>query len=257
MGNNLGKYQMRKRPLTTLFCAGTFAIAFVMTSCGGGGSESGSDSSSKVNYQKSSKNEFLGDLVNIAGETRAKITASNSEYEEARAKNNEKYADNSDKREQNYGKISASHKERGKQIVADANAALEKEMATLNGKALPFVFEEGLGFEVVECKITGITKHASSCNRTTLTFTYKVRATDEDLVKKISVHDYPIKYGFVDANGNALLDKKGNAITEIGGFSNEHLKQLRNGETVEKEGWFVLEPSFANFAKIKFERNRY
>ncbi|MBQ6770859.1 MAG: hypothetical protein IJP44_07790 [Bacteroidales bacterium] len=256
MGNNLGNEKMKeKRLLTTLFCAGALACALVMTSCGGGGGTEGGKTEAK--FKKQPKNEFLGDLVNIAGEYEAKWDASEAEYKEARKKNNEKYADNSDKREQNYGKISASHKERGKQIVADANAALEKEMATLNGKALPFVFEEGLGFEVVECKITGITKHASSCNRTTLTFTYKVRATDEDLVKKISVHDYPIKYGFVDANGNALLDKKGNAITEIGGFSNEHLKQLRNGETVEKEGWFVLEPSFANFAKIKFERNRY
>lgn len=243
------------RLLTTLFCAGALACALVLTSCGDGGGTEGGKTEAK--FKKQPKNEFLGDLVNIAGECEAKWDASEAEYEEARKKNNEKYADNSDKREQNYEKISASHKERWKQIVADANAALEKEMAALNGKTLPFVCEEGLGFEVVECRITGITKHASSCNRTTLTFTYKVKATDEDLVKKISVHDYPIKYGFVDASGNALLDKKGNAITEIGGFSNEHLKQLRNGETVEKEGWFVLEPSFANFAKIKFERNRY
>ena len=258
MGNNLGEEKMReKRLLTTMFCAGAFAFALAMTSCGGGGSESGSGSSSKVNFQKSPKNEVLGDLVNIAGEYEAKWNANEAEYEEARKKNNEKYADNSDKREQNYEKISASYKERWKQLVADANTALEKEMATQKGKALPFVCEEGLGFEVVECKITGITKHATSCNRTTLTFTYKVKATDEDLVKKISVHDYPIKYGFVDASGNALLGKNGNAISEVAAFSNEHLKQLRNGETVEKEGWFVLEPSFANFAKIKFERNRY
>ena len=234
-----------------MFCAGTFAVALLLTSCGGsgGGTESGK---TEVNFKKSPKNEILGDLVNISCEYAAKWNASEAEFEDARQKNKEKYADNSDKREQNYQKISASHKERGKQIVADANAALEKEMATLNGKALPFVCEEGLGFEVVECKITGITKHATSCNRTTLTFTYKVKATDEDLVKKISVHDYPIKYGFVDASGNALLDKNGNPISEIGGFSNEHLKQLRNGEIVEKEGWFVLEPCFANFAKIKY-----
>lgn len=246
----------KKRLLTTLFCAGAFAFALLLSSCGGsgGGTESGK---AEANFKKSPKNEFLGDLVNISSEYAAKWNASETEYNEARKKNSEKYADNSDKREQNYQKISASHKERAKQIVADANAALEKEMATLNGKALPFVCEEGLGFEVVECKITGITKHATSCNRTTLTFTYKVKATDEDLVKKISVHDYPIKYGFVDASGNALLDKNGNPISEIGGFSNEHLKQLRNGEIVEKEGWFVLEPCFANFAKIKFEKNRY
>lgn len=253
MGNNLGKDQMKKRLLKTMFCAGAFAVALVLTSCGGGGSESSGGGSSKVNFQKSPKNEVLGDLVNIAGEYSAKWNASEAEYDEARNKNNEKYADNSDKREQNYEKISASHKERGKQIVADANAALEKEMATMNGKALPFVCEEGLGFDVTDCKITGITEHRGSCNRTTLTFTYKVKATDADALKNLSALDYPIAYTFVDVSGNVLDEKARQPIS----FGNDRLKQLRNGETVEKEGWFVLEPSFANFAKIKFEKNQY
>ena len=253
MGNNLGKYQMRKRPLTTLFCAGTFAIAFVMTSCGGGGSESGSDSSSKVNYQKSSKNEFLGDLVNIAGETRAKITASNSEYEEARAKNNEKYADNSDKREQNWRKIYNQNEEKQKKIVEEAQAAIEKEMATLMGKSLPYECDDDLGVEISDCKIASVNK--PSYDYLTLTFTYKVKTSNPAILKNMSPLTYPIKSSFVDANGHALLDNGGNAIYQNISFNNDMLKQLKNGETIEREGWVKLEPGMANFAKIKFEKN--
>lgn len=188
-------------------------------------------------------------------EYEAKWNASEAEYDEARKKNNEKYADNSDKREQNYQKISASHKERGKQLVADANAALEKEMATLKGKALPFECEEGMGFEVVECKITEITKHMGSCNRTTLSFVYKVMPADANILKNISPLTYPAAYTFVDASGKVLLDEKGNdRVTQSISFNNDMLKQLRNGETIEREGWVVLEPCIANFAKVKFEK---
>jgi len=255
MGNNHGKYQMRKTSLlTTMFCTGAFAAALLFTSCGGSGGSSG-ETKSDVKFQKSPKNEILGDLVNISCEYATKWNASEAEYEEARQKNMEKYADNSDKREQNYLKISESHKERGKQIVADANAALEKEMAGLIGKDIPSEVEDGLGFEVVECKISGITKHMGSCNRTTLTFNYKVKPVDAKIIEKLD--SYSWLYKSLDANGNVLLDSQGNEIAEVGGFSYNEKKQLKNGEIVEKEGWFVLQPSYANFAKIKFVKRVY
>ena len=253
MGNNLGKITMKKRLLTTMFCVGIFATSLILTSCGGGGESKSSGKETGVKFQKFPKNEVLGDLVNISCEYAAKWNASEAEFNEARKKNNEKYADNSDKREQNYQKISDSHKEMGKQIVADANAALEKEMATLNGKALPFECEEGMGFEVVECNISGITKHAGSCNRTTLNFIYKVKPTDATILKNISPLTYPAAYTFVDASGKVLLNEKGDdGVTQNISFNNEMLKQLRNGETIERDGWVVLEPCMANFAKIKF-----
>ena len=241
----------KKSVFATLFCAGIFATSLILTSCGGGGG-SEAKTNSDVKFQKSPKNEILGDLVNISSEYAAKWNASEAEYEEARQKNKEKYADNSDKREQNYAKISAEHKERGKQIVADANAALEKEMATLIGKDIPFECEEGLGFEVVECKISGITKHMGSCNRTTLTFNYKVKPVDAKIIEKLDSMRSGL-YKCLDANENVLLDSKGNEIeTNVLGISYDEKKQLKNGETIQKEGWFVLEPCFANFAKIKF-----
>ena len=241
----------KKSVLATLFCAGIFATSLILASCGGGG-DSETKTKNEVKFQKSPKNEILGDLVNISCEYAAKWNVSEAEYEEARQKNKEKYADNSDKREQNYAKISAEHKERGKQIVADANAALEKEMATLIGKDIPFECEEGLGFEVVECKISGITKHMGSCNRTTLTFNYKVKPVDANIIEKLDSMRSGL-YKCLDANGNVLLDSKGNEIgANVLGISYNEKKQLKNGETIEKEGWFVLEPCFANFAKIKF-----
>ena len=241
----------KKSVFATLFCAGIFVSSLILTACGGGG-DGEAKTKSDVKFQKSPKNEILGDLVNISSEYAAKWNASEAEYEEARQKNKEKYADNSDKREQNYAKISAEHKERGKQIVADANAALEKEMATLIGKDIPFECEEGLGFEVVECKISGITKHMGSCNRTTLTFYYKVKPVDAKIIEKLDSMRSGL-YKCLDANGNVLLNSKGNEIeTNVLGISFNEKKQLKNGETIEKEGWFVLEPCFANFAKIKF-----
>jgi len=241
----------KKKVFATLFCAGIFATSLILASCGGGG-DGEAKTKSDVKFQKSPKNEVLGDLVNISCEYAVKWNASEAEYEEARQKNKEKYADNSDKREQNYAKISAEHKERGKQIVADANAALEKEMATLIGKDIPFECEEGLGFEVVECKISGITKHMGSCNRTTLTFNYKVKPVDAKIIEKLDSMRSGL-YKCLDAKGNILLDSKGNEVeTNVLGISYNEKKQLKNGETIEKEGWFVLEPCFANFAKIKF-----
>lgn len=254
MGYNLAQITMKKRNLfAKMFCVGIFATALFLTSCGDGGESSSKETGEK--FQKLPKNEVLGDLVNISCEYAAKWRASEAEFEEARQKNMEKYANDSDKREQNYQKISASHKERGKQIVADANAALEKEMATLNGKALPFECEEGMGFEVEECKITGITKHAGSCNRTTLSFVYKLKPTDADILKSISPLTNPAEYTFVDASGNVLLNEKGeDGVTQPISFNNDMLKQLRNGETIERDGWVVLEPCMANFAKIKFAK---
>lgn len=241
----------KKKVFATLFCASIFATSLILASCGGGG-DSETKTKNEVKFQKSPKNEILGDLVNISCEYAAKWNVSEAEYEEARQKNKEKYADNSDKREQNYAKISAEHKERGKQIVADANAALEKEMATLIGKDIPFECEEGLGFEVVECKISGITKHMGSCNRTTLTFNYKVKPMDAKIIEKLDSMRSGL-YKCLDAKGNILLDSKGNEVeTNVLGISYNEKKQLKNGETIEKEGWFVLEPCFANFAKIKF-----
>ena len=241
----------KKKVFATLFCAGIFATSLILASCGGGG-DSETKTKNEVKFQKSPKNEILGDLVNISGEYSAKWKTSEDEYEEARQKNMEKYADNSDKREQNYVKISADHKERGKQIVAEANAALEKEMAGLIGKDIPFEVEDGLGFEVAECKISGITKHATSCNRTTLTFNYKVKPVDAKIIEELDSMRSGL-YKCLDANENVLLDSKGNEIeTNVLGISYDEKKQLKNGETIEKEGWFVLEPCFANFAKIKF-----
>lgn len=241
----------KKKVFATLFCAGIFATSLILASCGGGG-DSETKTKNEVKFQKSPKNEILGDLVNISCEYAAKWNASEAEYEDARQKNKEKYADNSDKREQNYQKISASHKERGKLIIEEANAALEKEMAGLIGKDIPFELEDGLGFEVVECKISKITKHATSCNRTTLTFNYKVKPVDANIIEKLDSMRSGL-YKCLDANGNVLLDSKGNEVeTNVLGISYNEKKQLKNGETIEKEGWFVLEPCFANFAKIKF-----
>lgn len=248
---------MRKRSvLTTIFCAGAFATALLFTSCGSGSNSEGT-TKSDVKFQKSPKNEVLGDLVNIAGEYSAKWKASEDEYKAAKEKNIEKYADNSDKREQNFVKISAKHKEKANQILADANAALEKEMATLMGKDIPSEVEDGLGFEVVECKISGITKHMVSYGRTTLNFKYKVKLVDAKMLEKLDSF-WSGLYRVLDANGNVLLDPKGNEIAaEVFSISKDEKKQLNNGEIVEKEGWFVLEPSFANFAKIKFVKKDY
>ncbi len=235
-----------------MFCTGFFAVALLLTSCGGSGGETEGEKTA-ANFKKSPKNEFLGDLVNIAGETRAKIAASNSQYEEARAKNNEKYADNSDKREQNWRKLYNQNDEKQKKIVEEATAAIEKEMTTLNGKDLPYECEDNLGVEFTDCKISRVNK--PSYDYLTLTFTYKVKASDPAILKNISPLTYPIRSSFVDANGNTLLDNGGNAMSQNISFNYDMLKQLKNGETIEREGWVKLEPGMANFAKIKFEKN--
>ena len=115
MGNNLGKYQMRKRSILAI-CAGTFAVALLFTSCGGSG---GGSKEKNVKFQKMPKNEYLGDLVNISCENIARVSASEAQYEEERAKNNEKYADNPDKRMQNWEKIKAANKERNQKIMEE------------------------------------------------------------------------------------------------------------------------------------------
>ena len=242
----------KKRLMTIMFCTGFFAVALLLTSCGGSGGET-EGGKTEANFKKSPKNEFLGDLVNIAGEYSAKFKANDAEFKEAKQKNKEKYGE-SDKGEENYAKLNTKYKEQGKKIMEDANAALAKEKAALIGKALPVEFDEAIGFAISDCKITDVKNYTQpTTNPLTLSFTYKVKATDADALKNLSALDYPIAYTFVDVSGNVLDEKARQPIS----FGNDRLKQLRNGETVEKEGWFVLEPSFANFAKIKFEKNQY
>ena len=243
MGNNLGKYQMRKRSLLAI-CAGIFAVTLLFTSCGG--SEDGSKEKN-VKFQKMPKNEYLGDLVNISCENIARVSASEAQYEEERAKNNEKYADNPDKRMQNWEKIKAAKDERNKKIMEEINANLDKELPALIGKTIPLEVEEGLGFEVMDCKITKIEKFRSPSRAPmTFTFSYKVIPVDP---KKMDT--YPGTYRCLDANGNILLDEAGNPIGDVMGLSRDQLKQLWNGETVENEGWLRIHPSMSNFAKIK------
>lgn len=246
MGNNLGKNQMKKkqRVLTTMFCAGAFATALLLTSCGGSGG--GGGTKNDVKFQKTPKNEILGDLVNISCEYKAKISASNAEYEEARDKNNEKYADNSDKRKQNWEKLKEQKDKRNKKIMEETNAAIEKEMATLIGKAIPFECEDGLGFEVVECKINKVDKlTVPQAANLSLSFTYKMKPVDAEKVKKFSNLDVVDQYKFVDASGNVLYEN-------IDMFGNDMLG-LKKGENVEVVRYDVsLGPDMANFAKIKF-----
>jgi hypothetical protein len=242
----------KKKLMAIMFCTGFFAVALLLTSCGGSGGET-EGGKTEANFKKSPKNEFLGDLVNIAGETRAKIADNKSQFEEARAKNNEKYADNSDKREQNWRKLYEQNEERQKKIVEEATAAIEKEMTTLIGKDLPYECDDNLGVEFTDCKISRVNK--PSYDYLTLTFTYKVKASDPAILKNISPLTNPIRSSFVDANGNTLLDNGGNAMSQNISFNYDMLKQLKNGETIEREGWVKLEPGMANFAKIKFEKN--
>ena len=243
MGNNLGKYQMRKRSILAI-CAGTFAVALLFTSCGGSG---GGSKEKNVKFQKMPKNEYLGDLVNISCENIARVSASEAQYEDERAKNNEKYADNPDKRMQNWEKIKAAKDERNKKIMEEINANLDKELPALIGKTIPLEVEEGLGFEVMDCKITKIEKFRSPSRAPmTFTFSYKVIPVDP---KKMDT--YPGTYRCLDANGNILLDEDGNPIGDVMGLSRDQLKQLWNGETVENEGWLRIHPSMSNFAKIK------
>ncbi len=243
MGNNLGKNQMRKRSLLAI-CAGTFAVALLFTSCGGSG---GGSKEKNVKFQKMPKNEYLGDLVNISCENIARVSDSEAQYEEERAKNNEKYADNPDKRMQNWEKIKAAKDERNKKIMEEINANLDKELPALIGKTIPLEVEEGLGFEVMDCKIKKIEKFRSpSRAQMTFTFSYKVIPVD---AKKMDT--YPGTYRCLDANGNILLDENGNPIGDLMGLSHDQLKQLWKGETVENEGWLRIHPSMSNFAKIK------
>ena len=251
MGNNLGTKEMKKRFLTTLFCAGAFASALVLTSCGGGGSESGGGGSSKASYTKSPKNEFLGDMVNIASEYSAKFKANEEEFKEAWQKNNDKYG-GSDKGEENYAKLNTKYKEQGKKIMEEANAAIAKEKAALIGKTLPVDFDAATGFAISDCKVKDVSNYVQPrTNAITLSFTYKVKSTDANILKNLCSLDFPIAYDFVDASGNALTEHGRQPVS----FSNDRLKQLRNGETVEKEGWVRLEPGMANFAKVKFVKN--
>ena len=227
-----------------MFCTGIFVVALLLTSCGGSG---GGSEGKNVKFQKMPKNEYLGDLVNISCENSARVSASDAQYEEERAKNNEKYADNPDKRMQNWEKIKEANKQRNQKIMEETNANLDKELPALIGKTIPIEVEEGLGFEVMDCKIKKIEKFRSpSRAQMTFTFSYKVIPVD---AKKMDT--YPGTYRCLDANGNILLDEDGNPIGDVMGLSYDQLKQLWKGETVENEGWLRIHQNMSNFAKIK------
>ena len=206
-----------------------------------------------MKFQKMPKNEVLGDLVNISCENSARITASDAQYEEERAKNNEKYADNPDKRGANWEKIKNANKERNLKIMEEINAELDKELPALIGKTIPLEVEEGLGFEVMDCKIKNIEKfRAPSKGAMTFTFSYKVKPVDAN-----KLDTYPGTYRCLDADGNILLDEKGNPLGDLMGLSYNQLKQLQQGETVENEGWLRIHQNMSNLAKIKIVDKGY
>lgn len=245
MGNNHGKLSMKmKRLFATLFCSGTFATALILTSCGGDGNSNIKETDS--NFKKLPKNEILGDAVNISYEYSVKWNANEQEWKEALEENREKNANNSDKMEKNYQKITSKHKEGRIQIEDEANAAMEKEKATLIGKAIPFECEDGLGYEVVECMINDV-------STSYLSFTYKLKPVDAEMFAKADVMIWQSGYKCLDYNGNTILDSNGNEIGGTFGLNNDSKSQLKSGETVEmKHGFSLGEPNLANFAKIKF-----
>ena len=55
--------------------------------------------------------------------------------------------------------------------MEEINADLDKELPALIGKTIPLEVEEGLGFEVMDCKIKKIEKFRSP-SRAQMTFTF-------------------------------------------------------------------------------------
>ncbi len=236
---------MRKRSLlTTAICSVTFAIALLFTSCGG--SEGSKEGKIQAEFQKSPKNEILGDAVNISCEYSAKWEANEMEWKEALEENREKNVGNSDKLEKNYQKITAKHKEGKVQIEDEAKAAMEKEKATLIGRDIPFECEDGLDYEVLECKIKDVTTSS-------LSFAYKVKPVDAMMFANADVMLWQGGFYCLDNSGTTILDRNGYEIGGTFGLNNNLKSQLKNGETVEmKHGFRLEEPNLANFAKIKF-----
>ena len=210
------------------------ACGMFIESCGGGSGNVGKDIG---------KNEYLGNLPNLVyqhnlindnrnAEKDAKLeklnTGSKSDYEKA-------------------VKIAKKFDVRQEEDRKKFEAEVEKIKTELMGKDIPYEVEEGLGYEVLSCKIVNVDDRVAVCTE------FELKITDAKLAK-IKGYGEPDVYVVVQE-----IDKDGNQISDDGGLYVK-LSGKTDGSTGKRENYIYVSwknaEQMVNFAKIKFVKEK-
>ena len=186
---------MKKRNLfATMFCAGIFATALLLTSCGGGGTAS----FSSIKVKDFPENEVFGKVPVIYRQTWIKDSIIGEIYQAERDRIREK--SNYDELDD---KLTKDRKLAEQKVGEELETVIENEKAKLIGKKVPFEIEEGAWYEITDLYVSDLFTDGIR-----LTGSFKV--VDETQAKKsFDKYYYPMIY-FV------YLDSKGNESSDLG-----------------------------------------
>jgi hypothetical protein len=161
-------------------------IAAVLTGCGGG-----------FSAKRLPESEVFGNIPSIVYEKMQQdsVIQTNGLAEMESVKEDDKKAE----------KIFDKYQKRYEEAKAKFEAAIEKEIAALNGKAIPFSQGESLGYEVTDVKIYEVSPDGE------VQIGFRVKITDASKLK--------LSFPWADLNGNfpcpvQLLNKSGEVMVD-------------------------------------------
>ena len=189
MGYNLAQITMKKRNLfVTMFCAGVFATALLLTSCGGGGTAS----FSSIKVKDFPENEVFGKVPVIYRQTWIKDSIIGEIYQAERDRIREK--SNYDELDD---KLTKDKKLAEQKVGEELETVIENEKAKLIGKKVPFEMEEGAWYEITDLYVSDLFSDGIR-----LTGSFKV--VDETQARKsFDKYYYPtINFVYLDSKGN-------------------------------------------------------
>ena len=244
MGYNLAQITMKKRNFfATMFCAGVFATALLLTSCGGG--EGGGKNNVKI--EKFPKNEILGNMVNIVNEHYVLDSINKAEFKELKNKYDVKNEKEYEKYKEQYTKLT----EKKEELNADYLSAVEAEKVNLIGKSIPFEMEDDLGYEVTELKIVDVSKYGGF----KMSVTAKLTDPNKEILVGSSRVNLYCHLQFIDKNGNIIKNGDENIghVFEVS-LPDKNPGAVGTAESLEDIGWHSgrFAKNFANLSKVRF-----
>jgi len=218
---------------TTNRILGTLAIVglsvMMLVSCGNG-------SSSVVSGKKIATNEFLGDLPNLVYQKHFTDSIRISK----RSAERKKFEGGSKSDREKWEKVKAKYDALEKEDNAKFEAELEKIKPTLMGRDIPFEVEEGTGYDILSCKIVGVSGNG-------VTVEFEVKITD------VKVCGPPLNNMFTTTisiwTSMQQLDKNGN---QIGSDGSVYVDMPGKENGIIGKGEYHISAQHADFAKLRF-----
>lgn len=198
------------------------AVMF-MASCGGG--------SDSYSGKKIASNEFLGNMPNLVYQKQQSDSIREAKVKEATK--DLKFTNESDiKKAMKLSEKFNAEKELAKEKF---EADIEALKPSLMGKDIPAEVSEGVGYKIINCKITEISDY-------TVYAEFTLEVTDLTAVSTFG-KDIIVTWQYVNKNNEPM---GGNSAAYI------QLSEKANGGTASQRATIVVSADYVDFAKIRF-----